>query len=183
MARSVPIATGEADPYTGDCVGSTPALGVIGRKLAVLGILAVAGPASLQAQVGLSSGVVQVALSARSAPRASIYEVGPSKETGRQGNVREASVRVRLSANAGYRFVVVGTAPVSSDAPVSRLWVRAETGRFEELRSDSAVTIIRGHHADGRSETEMNFRRETSVSGRHTGVLPVRYEIRIEPTI
>jgi hypothetical protein len=174
----------EADPYTGATVGVAPAVGMIGRRLAALGILAVAGPAALQAQVGLSSGAVQVALLARSAPRASINEVGPSRETSRRGNVREASVNLRLSANTGYRLVVVGTGPVSSNAaPASRLWVRTQNGRFEELRSGSAVTVVRGHHAVDWWEPELSFRTQGSESAEGPPVLPVRYELRIDPAI
>ena len=173
-----------ADPQIGDIVGVTPVLGMIARRLAALGILAVAGPATLQAQVGLASALVQVALIARSAPRASINQVGPSKETGRQGNVREAVVKVGLSANTGYRLVVVGTGPVSSNAaPASRVWVRAENGRFEELRSGSAVTVVRGHHAVGEWEAEVSFRSDPSESGEGPHLLPVRYEVRVDPAI
>jgi len=171
----------EADPHTGANVSVAPALGMIGRRLATLAVLAVAAPATTQAQVGLASGGAQIALIARSAPGASISGVSPARETARQGSMVESSATVSLSANTGYRLVVVGTAPVSSAA--SRLWVRAENGRFEELKSGTAVTVVRGHHADAGSEPEVSFRSETSVSGSRSDVLPVRYEIRVEPTI
>jgi len=173
-------------------VSAAPALGMIGRRLVALGILAMAAPAALQAQVGLASGSARITLIARAAPRASVNGVspfaplraGPAQETARQGTLREGTVKVRLAANTGYRLVVVGTAPVSSnDQSASRLWVRAENGRFEELKSGTAVTVVRGHHADAASEPEVSFRSETSASGSHTDALPVRYEIRIEPTI
>ena len=160
-----------------------PALGMIGRRLVALSILALV-PAALQAQVGLASGSARITLIARVAPRASVNGVSPAQETARQGTSREGTVKIRLAANTGYRLVVVGTAPVSSnDQPASRVWVRAENGRFEELRSGTAVTVVRGHHADAASEPEVSFRSETSASGSHTDMLPVRYEIRIEPTI
>ena len=183
-AYSVPIGATKRIPYTGDTVGAAPAIGMIGFRLAALGILAVAGPAALQAQVGLASRTAQIALIARSPSHASINGVSPAQETARRGSLREGTVKVRLSANTGYRLVVVGTAAVSSNAdPASRLWVRAENGRFEEVRSGAAVTVTRGHHAGAASEPEVTFRSETSASGRDTDVLPVRYEIRIEPTI
>jgi len=170
----------EADPHTGAYVSVA---GTIGRRLVALSILAVV-PAALQAQIGLASGSARITLIARAAPGASINGVGPTQETARSGALREGTVKVRLSANTAYRLVVVGTDPVSSKAAsASRLWVRAENGRFEELKSGAAVTVVRGHHADAASVPEVSFRSEMSASGSHTDVLPVRYEIRIEPTI
>ena len=161
-----------------------PALGMIGRGLIAFGVLAVAAPVALQAQVGLASGTAHIALIVRVPPRASINGVSPARETAGQGSLSEGTVKVCLSANTGYRLVVVGTAPVSSKAePASRLWVRAENGRFEEVRSGTAVTVLRGHHADGQSEPEMSFRSENSASGEVSQALPVRYEVRVDPTI
>jgi hypothetical protein len=158
-------------------------LGMIGRRLIALSVLAVV-PAALQAQVGLASGSARITLIARVAPRASIKGVSPVQETARQGTVKEGMVKVRLAANTGYRLVVVGTAPVNSkDRSASRLWVRAENGRFEELKSGDAVTVVRGHHADAASEPEVSFRSETSASGEGSQALPIRYEVRIDPTI
>lgn len=174
VARRVLYRGSEADPHIG--VNVSAVLGMIGRRLVVLGVLALT-PAALQAQIGLTSGGAQIALIARSAPGASISGVSSARETARQGNLVESSAKVSLSANTGYRLVVVGTAPVSSAA--SRLWVRAENGRFEELKSGTAVTVVRGQHADAGSEPEVSFRSEASGSE----VLPVRYEIRVEPTI
>lgn len=183
-ARSVPIGVMERTPTIGDTVGVTPALGMIGRRLAALGILAVAGPATIQAQVGLASGGAQIALIARVAPGASINGVSQTRETARRGTLSEGTVKVRLSANTAYRLVVVGTAPVSSQAePASRLWVRADNGRFEELRSGTAVTVVRGHHPTGEWEPEVSFRSEASHTDEGPQVLPVRYEIRIDPVI
>ncbi|HEY8195936.1 MAG TPA: hypothetical protein VIG04_03070 [Gemmatimonadales bacterium] len=152
-------------------------------RLAALG-LALMGPAALQAQIGLASGTAHITLIARVPPRASINGVGSARETVRRGNLREETVTVRLSANTGYRLVVVGTAPASSPAGQSpRLWVRAESGRFEEVMPDAAVTVIRGRHAVAEWEPEVNFRSERPASGQGAAVLPVRYEIRIDPTI
>ena len=165
-------------------MGVAAALGMIGRRLVALGILAVAGPAALQAQVGLASGAAHLTLIARVPSRASINGVSPTRETARRGTLREGTVKVRLSANTGYRLVVVGTAPVSSRTePASRLWVRAENGRFEELRSGAAVTVLRGHHAVAEWEAEVSFRSEASESIEGPQVLPVRYEVRIDPAI
>ena len=110
--------------------------------------------------------------------------MSPAQETARHGSLSEGTVKVRLAANTGYRLVVVGTASLSSnDQSASRVWVRSANGRFEELESGTAVMVGWGHHADAASEPEVSFRSETSASGSHTDILPVRYEIRIEPTI
>lgn len=164
-------------------MGVLPVLGMIGRGLVAFGILAASAPAALQAQVGLASGTARIALIVRVPPRASINGVSPAQETARQGTLSEGTVKVHLSANTAYRLVVVGTQPVSSAAGQSRLWVRAENGRFEELKSGAAVTVIRGHRADGQSEPEMSFRSEMSASGEASQALPVRYEVRVDPTI
>ena len=171
------------NPYFGVSVSVAPAR-VIGCSLVALALLVLLAPAALHAQVGWASGGAQIALIARASPRASISGVSPTQETGRRGALSEGTVKVRLAANTGYRLVVVGTDPVSSkDRSASRLWVRAENGRFEELKSGTAVTVVRGQHADAASEPEVNFRSETSRSGEGSQALPVRYEVRIDPTI
>src|SRR4051812_31075264 len=68
----------------------------------------IAAPRQANAQVGLNSGLAQVALVVRVAPSAAIDFVGPARETGRQGTLREVSSTVKLSANSAYRLVVVG---------------------------------------------------------------------------
>ncbi|MGZ8391708.1 MAG: hypothetical protein ACXWWK_02585 [Gemmatimonadales bacterium] len=165
-------------------MSQVPAPGMISRSLTALGILALVGPAALQAQTGLASGSARIALIARVLPRVSVDGVSSARETARQGNVREETVTVRLSANTGYRLVAVGTPPSGSQVgPAPRLWVRAENGRFEEVRSGAVVTVARSQHAVGECESEVSFRREApeSVEGRQP--LPVRYELRIDPTI
>ena len=157
---------------------------VVGRSLATLAILALLGPAAGHAQVGLASGSARIALIARVLPRVSVYGVSSARETARQSDVREETVTVRLSVNTGYRLVVVGTAPPGAQAgPAPRLWVRAENGRFEEVRSGAVVTVVRSQRAVGECESDVSFRREApeSVEGRQ--LLPVRYELRIDPTI
>ena len=149
-----------------------------------LAILALLGPAAGHAQVGLASGSARIALIARVLPRVSVDGVSSARETARQGNVREETVTVRLSVNTGYRLVVVGTAPPGSQAgPAPQLWVRAENGRFEEVRSGAVVTVVRSQRAVGACESEVSFRREAPASVEGRQLLPVRYEVRIEPTI
>jgi hypothetical protein len=97
--------------------------------------------------------------------------------------MREGTVKVELSANTGYRLVVVGTDPVRSEAASSRLWVRGENGQFEELRTGTAVTVVRGNHAVAGWQPEVQFRSEVTGSVEGQQVLPVRYEVRIDPVI
>jgi hypothetical protein len=141
----------------------------------------VAAPGMLQAQVGLTSGLAQVELVARVAPRGSIEGVGPERETGRQGTLREMSVTVGLSANTGYRLVVLRTdaeALASGQAPL--LWVRAVNGEFQALGADRPVVVSRERHAVGQSEREVRYEMEERESW-HS--LPVRYEIVVDPTL
>ncbi len=177
QAPRVP-SVGEATANTGATVSLAVTFGVIGGRLAAVGILALVAPAALQA------GAAHIALIAQVAPRASISGVSPAQETVRRGNLREETVKVRLSANTGYRLVVVGTAPLSSKAePAPRLWVKSEKGSFEELRSGVAVTVLRGRHAVAGWEPEVSFRSEASESVEGPQLLPVRYEVRIDPAI
>ncbi|MEQ1354787.1 MAG: hypothetical protein ABLT11_12250, partial [Candidatus Acidiferrum sp.] len=157
-------------------------VGIIGRNLVALGVLALTGPAGLKAQVGLASGLSTITLTAAVPPRASISSAGPARETARLGNLREDAVRLRLSANAGYRLVVVGTGVAGRAEPTPGLWVRVETGQFVEVRSGAAVTVIRGRHGVADSEHAVTFRRKESGQ-MAPPVLPVRYEVRIDPTI
>jgi hypothetical protein len=130
------------------------------------------------AQVGLTSGMAQVALVARIAPRGSIQGVGAQRETGRTASVREVSVMVRMSANTGYQLLVRGTT-----TPTSRIWVRAANGAFQELTAGSSVTVARDTHCAGQWEREVRYRIET-IDSDNTELrpLPVRYEVAINPT-
>jgi hypothetical protein len=76
----------------------------------------------------------------------------------------------------------VGTGPASSPVQEARrVWVQAENGPFVEVRSGVAVTVARGRHAVAQ-EANVVFRSETSPN-QGSQVLPVRYELRIDPTI
>ena len=150
-----------------------------GRTIATLWVVLLASPQVLKAQVGLTSGMAQVALVTRVAPRGSIEGVTPHREIGRTSTVREAAVTVRLSANTGYQLVVRRTA-----APVSRLWVRAASGEFQELKAGSAVTVAREPRGGGQSDRQVHYRIEaTEGVERVMEPLPVRYEIAISPTM
>jgi hypothetical protein len=138
----------------------------------------VAGAASLEGQVGLSSGVAQVSLVVRSAPRVSVKAVGLPRETGRQGDLRAAVVGLRFSTNGAYRVVVRSA---DSDR-ASRVWVRAVDGTFKELGAGSAVIVARGTGSAGDWEREVSYRIEDG-SGDRLLDLPVRYDIYVEPTL
>ena len=144
------------------------------RILAALGVV-LALPGVAESQVGITSGVTQIALVAHVAPRGSIQAVSAERETGRMGSVREASVSVRVVANTGYQLVVRGTAVTTS-----RIWVRGVNGEFQELTASSSVTVARGTHAAGQWEREVHYRIESAGD---LNSLPVRYEIAIDPKL
>ena len=151
---------------------------LIGRWLTALSVMALPIPGNAQAQIGLSSGIAQITLVARSSPAASLHSVGPVVELGHRGAFQEATVGLRLSANSRYRLRVHRT---SSDSR-SRLWVRAVDGTYQALRPGSPVTVGRGSHASGSSESTVRYRLQTTAGGRGM-VLPVRYEVVVDPTI
>ena len=147
---------------------------ILVRTVAALGVV-LALPGIAQSQVGISSGVTQIALVAHIAPHGSIQGVSAERETGRVGSVREASVMVRVAANTGYQLVVRGTA-----AAASRIWVRGVNGEFQELTAGSSVTVARGTHAAGQWDREVQYRIESAGD---LNSLPVRYEIAMDPTL
>lgn len=154
-------------------------INLVGRTMALVALVAVVSPLTLEAQVGLRSGMAQVALVARVAPRGAIQGVSAQRETGRSGSVREASVMIRWSANTGYRLIVRG-----SGVQTSRIWVQASSGEFQELTAGSAVTVAQDSRRAGQWEREVRYRIESADAA--TGdlaVLPVRYEIAINPTM
>ena len=160
------------DPNLGDIVGA--ARQVLIRTVAALGVV-LALPGVAERQVGISSGVAQIALVAHIAPRGSIQGVSAERETGRMGSVREASVMVRVAANTGYQLVVRGI-PVAA----SRIWVRGVNGEFQELTAGSSVTVAHGTHVAGQWDREVQYRIESAGD---LNSLPVRYEIAIDPTL
>lgn len=153
-------------------------LEAIRRGSAAWAVLALAGAPGLSAQVGLSSQVAQVSLVARVAPGATLHRVSPGFERIRSETSRDVSVLVGLAANSGYRLVVVGT-----DRPAgTRLWVRGVDGTLRELGNGTAVTVARDGRMAGAREREVSYRIEAANAG-GMGLLPVRYEIRVDPTL
>jgi hypothetical protein len=178
VARSVPIGIPSRNPNSEITVGAARQISLTLRTLATLVVGLLVQPQGVEAQIGLTSGMAQVALVARIAPRGSIQGVSAQRETGRVGTMREASVTVRMSANTGYQLVVKGTG-----ASTSRIWVRAANGEFQELTAGSSVTVAQDTHCAGQWEREVRYRIEAQDAAGDLTVLPVRYEIAINPVI
>ena len=150
----------------------------IGRWLTTLSVMALPIPGNAEAQIGLNSGMAQVTLVARRSPTAALHTVGPVVEIGRRGAFQEVTVSLRLSANSGYHLRVHRNSGPSR----SRLWVRTVDGSYRELRPGVPVTVGRGAHASGGSESTVRYRLENAAGGGAIG-LPVRYEVVVDPTI
>jgi hypothetical protein len=140
-------------------------------------LILVLGSSPVAAQVGLQSGVAQVALIARTAPGGSIRAVEPPRQTGRAGRIVEASAVVQWSANTGYRLLVRG------GVPTYRVWVQDLNGEYQELTGAASVTVARGQHGAGQWERVVRYRIELPENAELTGPLPLRYEIAINPSI
>jgi hypothetical protein len=132
-------------------------------------------PGSLAAQVGLPSGVAQVTLVARAAPQGSIQAVRASG-INRAGGTRESSVDLRLLANATSKVVARSTG-----ASAARVWVRAATGTFEELKAGIPVIVAQGSHFDG--DQQVQYRIETPEDGQSSELPSIVYDLVIAPTI
>lgn len=152
---------------------------MVSRMIAMMVVAALAGATPLAGQVGMGSNVAQVSLVVRVAPKASIQGVGPAVRSSSNGPVTEASVKVRLSTNTGYRLVVVGL-PSSRG---SRMWVRSNTGEFQELTAGASVTVARESRTAGQLEREVSYRIESATGDDQVESLPVRYEVVVSPTL
>jgi hypothetical protein len=162
-------------PESGDRVKS--ALPKIHLVHSLVGLLLVAPAQSANAQEGIRSGLAQVTLMARSAPRGSIRSVEPARQIGRKGTMIEATMLVRVSANTGYRLAV------RSGIPANRIWVRDVNGVYQELTRASVVTVARGPHGAGEWEGEVRYRVEMSATRELSESLAVRYELAIDPSL
>lgn len=132
----------------------------------------------VEAQVGIRSGLARVTLVARRAPEGSIQSAGPAQQTGRVGQFVEASAMVRFRANSGYQLMVRGIGTSSA-----RIWVQDVNGEYRELTGASPVTVARGSHTVGQWEREVRYRLEVGEGAELAGPLPVRYEMRVNPTM
>ena len=151
-----------------------------GRELTVSGLLFIgAGWCQIaEAQVGLRSAPVQVALVARAVPSGSIRSLGDLRWTRRADGAREITHVLRLSANTGYSLVVRrGWQPAHG-----RTWVRSVNGQFQEVTPGSSVTIARGQDGAVELEHRIHYRIQSATSG-EPAQLPVTYELHIDPTL
>jgi hypothetical protein len=152
------------------------------RRVLILGwvaTLAIAGV--LQAQVGLSSGLAQVVLVARSAPRGSIDSIGLPVERANGGSTREVSVAVMVSSNTAYRLSVIRNDDRNSKW--GDMWVRAAGGEFQSLERGSVILVARGQSDPAIGSLNVFYRLER---GAPTGAIqapPVRYELAITPQL
>lgn len=147
--------------------------------LSSLGIAALFTASALQAQIGLASAPARITLVVHSEPRAMISSVGAPALQSSEGALRELSVPVKLSANTGYRLLVVGSYPGGNGARIS---VRAEDGEFQALQPGRPVPVARGNHTGGEIAVEVFYRVESGGMD-DAGTLPVRYEIVMAPRL
>ena len=141
------------------------------KLVAAMALMSSSGGAGLQAQVGLSSGVTQIALVVRAPSHATMPAVSVQRETGRRGDLREAAVRIRLLANSGYRLVARGNA-----GSTSRVWIHVADDDYQELIPGKSVTLPGARQ--GSSEREIRYLTDGSTS---SAELPLHFELVVDP--
>jgi hypothetical protein len=125
-------------------------------------------------QIGLSSGVQSVTLFVRVPEHASFEQLSSSTES----VAGQDWVRVRLGGNSGYRLVVQGSNPEAS-----HLSVRGEDGKFYSLGGEAPVTVVRHPSGHGELEYDVQYRTESLGDSQGPAVLPVRYELVVDPVL
>jgi hypothetical protein len=136
---------------------------------------------TVQAQQGLRSRSLQIALRARVPAHGALQSVGPAREVATIGELKQASVSLKLSANSGCRLVVLRSAGSINESH-ARIWVRNAKGDFEELKPGSGVTVARDRVFAGEDEREVRYMFDADAAGAlDATALPVRYEIRMDP--
>jgi hypothetical protein len=143
------------------------------KLLVVVTLTGHRGSPDLQAQVGISSGVAQVALVVRAASHADMPRVSAPRVIGRRGELSEAAVRLNLLMNSGYRLVAHSNA-----GSASRVWIHVADDDYQELVPGRAVTLPGARR--GSSEREVRYLTDGSTS---SADLPVRFELVIDPVI
>lgn len=149
-----------------------------GRRLGALGVLALMSVSTAWAQVGLASGVSQVTLVVRSAPRASALAVGSIHRTGRQGDMTHATMDLQLSASSPYRLVVRGVLGATG----GQVWVQSVDGTYHQVVAGSSVTVAHGSRAPAHFRRQVKFQFDRGVPSA-LSKLPVRYELVMVPKI
>jgi hypothetical protein len=138
-------------------------------------------PALAAGQIGLSSGLGQVVLVARSAPGGSIDSVGlPVQRAGSRAG-REIMVAVRVSANTAYRLSVVRCDP--QDSPYGRIQVQGVSGEFQRVERGTSILVALGQAESGTGRVTVLYRMQPSSSLEPAVALPIRYELAIAPQL
>ena len=137
-----------------------------------IALLGSAAGADLEAQVGISSAVTQVALVIRVPSHVTVPSVSHWK-IGRRGNLDEAAVRISVPASSGYRVVARSTAGTTA-----RVWIQVAGDSYREITSGGAVTLPGARH--GSSEREVRYLTDGDTSA--TGV-PLHFELVIDAVI
>jgi hypothetical protein len=142
------------------------------KLLIVMALLGSVAGAGLEAQVGISSGMRQVALVARAPSHLTLPSVSHRK-IGRRGDLDEAAVSISVPAGGGYRVVARGNAGITS-----RIWIQVADDGYQELTPGAAVMLPGARH--GSSEREVRYLTDGSAS---TADVPLRFELLIDPVI
>jgi hypothetical protein len=154
---------------------------------ATLAALLAAAPLAAQGPRPVTSGLVQVQLSATMLPTAHLQ--GSSQMVGwrRSGSGQEGVATLAVIPNAPYQLVVYR---VDSETPAAgqasrRVWVASGDSAFQEVRSGMPV-VIRGSGATQTTEQQVTLRVRVGLgeATRPTpSEVPLRYEIQVEPTL
>ena len=136
--------------------------------MAVLGAMAAV---DLQAQVGISSGVLGVALVVRAPLHVALPDIS-HKRIGDGGDFSEAAVRIHVPASSGYRVVAR-----SNPGTVSRVWIYVADDHYQELTPGEAVTLPGGPRGSSEREVRYLTERNNSIEA------PLHFDLVIDPMI
>lgn len=147
--------------------------------------IVLSGPAPiLSAQGGpaaLVSNVAQVRLVAVAPVR--VTPTAPALATGITWNRATGTgvASIGLAANTSYRVVVHRVAQRPDAEPVSRIWLRTDTGQLRELRRGEPVVVRRGRSGDG--TVLVPFRLSPAGDSATAGAPPLRFDVLVEPSL
>jgi hypothetical protein len=148
------------------------------RATVVFGIGSLAFSQVAAAQIGIRSGIAQIALVAHVPARAEIHEVHPALQR-RSSSLQETSLSLRLAANGGYRLLAKAATPGAG----ARVWVRALDGRFRELVPGAAIVVAQSRAGKQELERTVQYRVERNGKSPREPAPPLRYEIVVNPTL
>lgn len=153
----------------------TPVRAVACSAIALLSL----GAARQVAAQQVTSAVARVQLTAVVPPRVAIDPSSAPVRIIRRGTGTEVVTGVGASANTGYELVVYRTDAAAPEAS-ARIWVATDRGGLEELSGGHAVVAARGMGPDGGATGTVRLRMEGEPPANE---LPVRYELRVAPTL